>query len=516
VVDEFEELPERDPSWRVLERATQHRRRLLKTGYLPLPVNGKEPPIKGWSDIQATDAIIVSWEAQYSDATNTGFLTRTTPTIDIDVMHSDAATAVESLVREHFEERGRILVRFGKAPKRAILLRTDEPFKKLSRIFTAPDGTEQKIEILAKGQQVVAFGVHKETKKPYSWHGGEPGEIEREDLPYVREADVVAFLDAAAELLVKDFDFKTKKDDGNRKANGANNGGQAQTNSGAASARERAYAEAALEGCAAELAAVASGSRNEILNKIAFRLGRMVARGWIKRVDVEAALTESMTTNGYVADDGIEAVMTTLKSGLDAGEKDPHPDLPDDEAPAVAEAPQHPKRTLAEVHDVFRKWFGTKYEIDVINAALATAAAERLAGDPLWLLIVSGPGAAKTETVQSLVGAGAHIISTIASEGALLSATSRKSRIKSATGGLLRKIGDRGVLVIKDVTSILSADRTMRAGVMAAMREIYDGTWVRNVGSDGGQSLTWVGRIAVVGAVTTAWGRRPLSCCGLR
>jgi hypothetical protein len=40
---------------------------------------------------------------------------------------------------------------------------------------------------------------------------------------------------------------------------------------------------------------------------------------------------------------------------------------------------------------------------------------------------------------------------------------------------LLRKIGDRGILVIKDVTSILSADRNVRASVLAAVREIYDG-----------------------------------------
>ena len=81
---------------------------------------------------------------------------------------------------------------------------------------------------------------------------------------------------------------------------------------------------------------------------------------------------------------------------------------------------------------------------------LAVAASEKLSGDPAWLLIISGPGNAKTETVQSTSALGAHIISTIASEGALLSATSRKERSKAATGGLLRKIGDRGILVVKD------------------------------------------------------------------
>jgi hypothetical protein len=59
--------------------------------------------------------------------------------------------------------------------------------------------------------------------------------------------------------------------------------------------------------------------------------------------------------------------------------------------------------------------------------------------------------------------------------------------------------------VIKDVTSILSADRHTRGPVLAAIREIYDGRWERNVGSDGGLTLTWTGRLVVVGAVTTAW-----------
>ena len=59
--------------------------------------------------------------------------------------------------------------------------------------------------------------------------------------------------------------------------------------------------------------------------------------------------------------------------------------------------------------------------------------------------------------------------------------------------------------MIKDVTSILSADRNARGPVLAALREVHDGHWVRNVGIDGGQTLEWRGRIAVIGACTTAW-----------
>jgi hypothetical protein len=79
------------------------------------------------------------------------------------------------------------------------------------------------------------------------------------------------------------------------------------------------------------------------------------------------------------------------------------------------------------------------------------------------VLVVSGSGNAKTETVQALTGARAVLTSAISSDGALLSGTSAKEKAEDATGGLLRKIGSRGELVIKDFTSILSTSRDARA-----------------------------------------------------
>jgi hypothetical protein len=166
---------------------------------------------------------------------------------------------------------------------------------------------------------------------------------------------------------------------------------------------------------------------------------------------------------------------------------------------ATAKAEQVERQSLKQVHAVFKKWLGDDYDIGALNAVLAVAASEKLCGDPAWLLIISGPGNAKTETCQSLSRLSAHIISTISSEGALLSGTSDKSRSKAATGGLLRKIGDRGLLVVKDFTSILSANRDTRASVLAALREIHDGNWVRSVGTDGGKTLTWSGRESLSG-----------------
>jgi hypothetical protein len=160
---------------------------------------------------------------------------------------------------------------------------------------------------------------------------------------------------------------------------------------------------------------------------------------------------------------------------------------------------------LDAVHQTFARWFGADYDLAALDAVLAAAAAERLGGDPPWLQVVGGSGAAKTETVMALAGAGAVVVSSLTGEAALLSGTSAKERAKDAHGGLLRRVGDRGVLVVKDFTSVLSMSRDSRAEVLAALREVYDGRWERYVGTDGGQTLTWAGRVVVVGAVTSAW-----------
>jgi hypothetical protein len=163
--------------------------------------------------------------------------------------------------------------------------------------------------------------------------------------------------------------------------------------------------------------------------------------------------------------------------------------------------------SLQDVHDVFTKWLGEDYDLEVLDAVLASAASERLTGDPLWTMVLSGSGAAKTETVQCLEGAGAHVVSVVSSVGSLLSGSSKRETSKDATGGLLRRIGARGLVVFKDFTSILSMDRTSRAGLLAALREIHDGKWVREIGTDGGRLLSWQGRIVLISACTSAWDR---------
>jgi AAA domain/Bifunctional DNA primase/polymerase, N-terminal len=328
--NEFEELPECEPAWLRLGRATVCRKRLLAAGYLPLPVNGKAPPVVGWQDIQATNELINGWEDKYANATNTGILTRTVPAIDIDVL--DAAVADELQ-----EIAGRMLggsaVRFGQAPKRALLFRADTPFDKISTpVYTSPDGRAHKVEVLCCGQQIVVHGNHPVTQAPYTWAGGEPGpQLKRGALPLLN-ADKAAEFIAAAARCMSEHGWTPRK-----KLNGEASGGSWSANSGE---RERAYAQAALEGSAGELAQAAPGERNDTLNKKAFRLGTMAARGWISPEEVTDALVAAADACGLNQDDGVELTRKTIRSGLERGKKSPHPDLSPvlDEPPAVTGA----------------------------------------------------------------------------------------------------------------------------------------------------------------------------------
>ena len=133
------------------------RQALVDRGYVPIPVIGKKPPFNSWQKIEnVSRAMLEAWDRNWPRASNTGILTKFTPTLDADILNEPAAIAIEDLVRERFEERGYILPRIGKAPKRAIPFRTADPFAKITANLIAADGsTGEKIEFLCDGQQVV-------------------------------------------------------------------------------------------------------------------------------------------------------------------------------------------------------------------------------------------------------------------------------------------------------------------------------------------------------------------------
>jgi hypothetical protein len=169
------------------------------------------------------------------------------------------------------------------------------------------------------------------------------------------------------------------------------------------------------------------------------------------------------------------------------------------------EAPAAP--ALAAVNAAFRKWLVLK-DLTPVHAVLGAVAANFLPGDPVWLGLIAPPSTAKTEILNALARI-PHVeaVATL-SMAALLSGTPKGQKAAGAKGGLLRKIGDFGVLTLKDFGSILSMQRDGQAETLAALREIYDGSWTRHVGSDGGKTLHWQGKLGLVFGATEAFDDR--------
>ena len=215
----------------------------------------------------------------------------------------------------------------------------------------------------------------------------------------------------------------------------------------------------------------AEGTPHALADYLAVK-GANVEYLWLPDTDGKTGLDDYLV-DGHTVDDLLRLVkpdpppVATETLGDTGG---------DEQQPPESEPEPVPPISLDEADEVFRRWFGNSYDTDAFDITLGTAAVERLDGDPVWVMLISGSGAAKTETVQPLIGIGATITSSISSAGALLSATSKKERTPDATGGLLPKIGERGVLVIKDFTTILSMDRNARAEVLAALRRSMTAT----------------------------------------
>jgi hypothetical protein len=166
----------------------------------------------------------------------------------------------------------------------------------------------------------------------------------------------------------------------------------------------------------------------------------------------------------------------------------------------------HGPGALAECITTFQKWLHLP-DPKIVTTVAAAVAANLIDGDPLWLLIVGPPGSGKTETISPLADLSfVHPAATV-TPAPLLSGTPKKEHAKEAKGGLLREVGEFGVLLCKDFTSVLAQHRDARAEALAALREIYDGRWDRPVGTAGGIVLSWSGKCGLIGGCTTSIDR---------
>lgn len=479
------------------------RQALADHGYVPIPVIGKAPPFKSWQKIGAvSSSMLQAWGRNYPRATNTGILTRHTPTLDADILNALAAVAVEDLVRERFEERGHILPRIGKPPKRAIPFRTADPFSKITVNLIAANGsTGEKIEFMCDGQQIVAAGIHPDTGKPYAWPRGNPTDITRDSLPDISAAEARQLVDDIIELLCRDFGYGHAAGRPARKGNGAQ--------PGAAAGDWQHLVDAVLAGnelhantrdLAAKMVrggmdggAVVNFLRGLMNSSAAARDER-----WQARFDNLPRLVDSMQEK-------IEEERAAASTAAAGGVLPPPPPAAPSATPAPSAAPGPlPQSPIEDTLKIFREWLLLDNDIPVL-AMLGAVAANMLPGDAIWLGIIAPPSSAKTEMLITLVNIPhTELVGTLSVAG-LLSGTPRRQRAAGAKGGLLQKIGTFGFLVLKDFGSILSLRPDAKAELLAAMREIYDGKWTRVIGADGGRVLEWSGKIGLLFGCTRVY-----------
>lgn len=156
---------------------------------------------------------------------------------------------------------------------------------------------------------------------------------------------------------------------------------------------------------------------------------------------------------------------------------------------------------LDECAAAYRRWLHLP-DPSALYASLGAAAANLLPGDPVWLLLVGPPGCGKTETIVPLAALDYVHPAAVVTPAALLSGTAHREVERGATGGLLHQVGEFGIILVKDFTSILAQHREARAEALAALREVYDGRYDRPVGTGGGRVLSWAGKCGLIGGCT--------------
>jgi hypothetical protein len=193
---------------------TDFRLAMWRGGYSPLPLNGKNPDVNGagWQlkRQQTNEREIRLWERVFPYAENTGCLTRTTPTLDVDITDRNACRAVFKHIKGRFEGRGLVLCRSGNVPKFAVPFRTGAPFKKFATKVMPPGGGKPaQFEFLCDGQQFVVAGIHPDTRQPYRWSpaGQNPATVPREALPHIDEGAARALVEDLVALLVGECGF---------------------------------------------------------------------------------------------------------------------------------------------------------------------------------------------------------------------------------------------------------------------------------------------------------------------
>lgn len=157
---------------------------------VPIKTGEKYPNLKGWPQLRATLQDVKRWEtSRYYGGL--GVLGEFNPGIDVDIQDREIVEKIVAWCKEHI---GITPIRTGNAPR--VLIPCSAPPGGIgpdnSAKYEDDLGDSHQIEIKAKGQQWVAYGIHPKTKLPYTWEGGELHDFDADLLPYLMGEKIAA------------------------------------------------------------------------------------------------------------------------------------------------------------------------------------------------------------------------------------------------------------------------------------------------------------------------------------
>lgn len=131
----------------------------------------------------------------------------------------------------------------------------------------------------------------------------------------------------------------------------------------------------------------------------------------------------------------------------------------------------------------------------LVRMVCATVIANRMALDPVWLLLVAPPSGGKTEMIAAI--AGLEFVHQISDLTVNTFASGQKKTGKETS--LLLKINN-GIMAFKDFTSVLSKNKDAKKEIMGQLREIFDGEYVKRTGT--GDDIVWRGKAGAIAGCT--------------
>ena len=151
-----------------------------------------------------------------------------------------------------------------------------------------------------------------------------------------------------------------------------------------------------------------------------------------------------------------------------------------------------------DIDRVFRETFLME-DPYVLPVVLATVLSHYTKGDPIWLMLIAEAGSGKTELLSSLEGIPqVQPLDTI-SPRTFLSGYERSDKGQTS---LLKRLGNP-IFTIEDFSTVLSEHAPDQRNIMGQLRKIYDGRYVKDVGSEK-ESITWRGKVTLIAGCTPA------------